>query len=171
MHDFTKAVRQAVQQRNWYAALALALALPDMCGRLEDPNIKSGPRYKTWWDKYVLHRYHTPESSFMPAHTFLSGSDAYALRCAFLHEGSESTKDQPASKAVGRFEFIAPSVFGGSVHKAQVNDHLILQVDEFCTDICDGVDEWMKTVGQRADVKLRIEALFYVGYMGNSVSL
>jgi hypothetical protein len=39
MKRFSDAVRASVEQRNWYGALALALTMPDVCGRLESPTL------------------------------------------------------------------------------------------------------------------------------------
>jgi hypothetical protein len=37
VNQFVNAVRSAVASGNWYAALMLALTMPDICGRLESP--------------------------------------------------------------------------------------------------------------------------------------
>ena len=41
---FIDAVRDALAQKNWYAALALALTLPDICGDLQKPKRGVGAR-------------------------------------------------------------------------------------------------------------------------------
>lgn len=44
MHAFVEAVRSAVRDGNSYAAVALALAFPDMCGSIVTPNARSSAR-------------------------------------------------------------------------------------------------------------------------------
>lgn len=36
--NFTNAVKNSLEQENWYSALTLALTLPDICGKLENPD-------------------------------------------------------------------------------------------------------------------------------------
>ena len=47
MNRFTDAGRRAIEDKNDYAALSLALMIPDICGSLEDPGPgKSRERYE-----------------------------------------------------------------------------------------------------------------------------
>jgi thiaminase len=48
------ATKKAMVDENWYAALTMALSMPDMCGRLESPHKKSQERYEIWFTKYAL---------------------------------------------------------------------------------------------------------------------
>ncbi len=34
MERFTRAIEKSIKSENWYAALTLALTIPDICGRL-----------------------------------------------------------------------------------------------------------------------------------------
>ena len=45
MRNFTNVFDKSLATENWYAALALALVIPDICGRLENPEMGSGERY------------------------------------------------------------------------------------------------------------------------------
>lgn len=48
-------IRMALSHELYLSALALALTLPDTCGRAEYPNEKrNGIRYKNWCSQYVL---------------------------------------------------------------------------------------------------------------------
>jgi hypothetical protein len=78
MKRFTDAIAKALADKNWLAAVALSLTMPDICGRMEHPKDGSEKRYKAWWDKYMLAHYQRADGS-----TCLSSADAYALRCAF----------------------------------------------------------------------------------------
>jgi len=71
-----------------HSALALALTIPDICGSIEFPKEpKVGRRYTDWcdtWGKMLA----------------VSGADCYALRCAFLHSGSEEFSGAAALAAL-----------------------------------------------------------------------
>lgn len=57
MDNLINAIKKAMDERNWYAALYMALCLPDICGKIDEPRSKSGRRYKNWFNKYLKHRY------------------------------------------------------------------------------------------------------------------
>ena len=53
MKDILDAIRKAIKDKNWCGALFISLALPDICGKIENPNFLSGKRYKDWFNKYM----------------------------------------------------------------------------------------------------------------------
>lgn len=140
MERFTVAVRAALDQDNWYAALSLALLLPDICGRLECPKEGSQSRYVRWYNKWLLTKY-SSKSAWDEPQVFLSGRDCYALRCAFSHEGREDVSEQRARDVLSRFTFNTPHP-NISIHCNRINDSLQLDVEEFATDICEAVEVW-----------------------------
>ncbi len=154
-------VRKAAEQENWYAALGMALTLPDIAGKVDEPAARSNARYVRWCSTYFEPRYMNCQTGV----TWLSGGDVYALRCAFLHEGSSDTSRQRARQAYGRFRFIYPPKSGMVVHCNRVNDHLQLQVDLFCEDMCIATKSWLeqaesdRTRRRRLDQQMRIERL------------
>jgi hypothetical protein len=162
MERFTHSIRVALRNQNWYAALALSLTMPDICGRLEDPTIGSQRRYIRWWDEYMLASYQVKGSDGEEPRTFLSGSDAYALRCAYLHEGGDDIAEQRAQKAVERFHFITPPPQGIVVHMNSVDKKLQLQIDILCAEMCSGVDLWYKKNSNKNDVQQRMLSLITV---------
>jgi hypothetical protein len=151
-----------MDSHNWYAALTLALSLPDICGRLEDPSAKSQARFTKWFDRYLLSRYQAGLGHNRTLHTYLSGNDCYALRCAYLHQGEFGIEDQRAREAITHFQFIAPRP-GLIVHMNQSTaagtSVLQLQVNVFCTDVCVGVEQWLDDVAKNEDVQRRINNL------------
>lgn len=46
-------IRRALNLELYNCALATALTLPDICGKVEFPNEYSRERYTKWFDKYV----------------------------------------------------------------------------------------------------------------------
>ncbi len=57
MERFTNAIEKSLQDCNWYAALSLALALPDICANVCYPNEGSKKRYVDWYNQYMLSKY------------------------------------------------------------------------------------------------------------------
>lgn len=77
-------LNKALNAECYYAALALALTLPDICGKAEYPQEKSTKRYKDWYDKQIGKHEQCPNTS-MP---YLSGEVVYSLRNSLLHQGT-----------------------------------------------------------------------------------
>ena len=94
-------------------------------------------------------------------HTFLSGSDCYALRCALLHEGVGDITAQKAQDVLTRFHFVFPRQ-GLIIHCNQSNDALQLQVDIFCKDACEGVSAWLKDVNEVEEIQSRLENILKI---------
>ncbi len=101
MDHLVAGVREAVERECWYAALSLALMIPDACAAIERPgNGITGDRYATWVDTY-----------FAPHVTaggvpFLTGRELYRLRCRFLHQAEFWLSDRaPQDADSGRAMF------------------------------------------------------------------
>ena len=147
MQHLVDAVRQSVADKNWYAALTVALTLPDIAARLDGRSGRSGERYVSWFNDYLLKKY-TVVYSPTESSVFLNGKDCYALRCAFLHEGDFQITSQPIRTVLNDFKFVMPS--GGSRHNNLYDMSKVsleLQVDTFCGEICDAVEEWLVVKG------------------------
>lgn len=138
MDRFTSAVRQSLENKNWYAALYLSLTLPDICARLESANGKTNrSKFVSWFEKYLSDRYRFKVGGNPVPHVFLSGNDCYALRCAMLHEGGVDITTQQCREVLERFHF---TVVGA--HCNQFNSTLQLDVRTFCSDVCAAVERW-----------------------------
>jgi len=160
MQNFIEATKKAIDNENWYAALALALSMPDICGRLEDPTKGSKARFVGWFDRYLLLHYKGtvgPGPDIAP-HTFLSGEDCYALRCAYLHQGKFQIEDQRAQQALARFSFTPPYP-NWDFDMNQKGGILQLQVAKFFRRVCDAVEHWLVDVQGDTDVQTRISKL------------
>ncbi len=136
MNHVATSIRQAVEQQNWYAALALALAVPDICGRIALPEEKSSRRrFEAWWAEWAEPAFTAERPT---KHVFVPAGDAYALRCSFLHEGSGDLFGHKAREAVDRFTFVdAP------MHLIVVGKHLMLNIGQTCHAICDALERWL----------------------------
>ena len=86
MEKILQSIENSLKNQNWYSALVLSLIIPDICGKFEDNDKSSSQRYPEWFEKYLGKKYDG----------YLSGSDCYALRCSFLHEGLNKITQQRA---------------------------------------------------------------------------
>lgn len=167
MQQFIDAARGALETGNSYAALSLALALPDMAAASVEPKTRAGERYKAWWEKYCQHKYTMYVGG--RGHVFLGGSDAYALRCAVLHQGFDDLSEHGAREALDSFKFVQPA--RGSVHKVQVNRKLALQVDLFVEDICASAESFLLDVEANVEVQKRLAQALVIDDLKSGLSL
>jgi hypothetical protein len=97
----------------WWAALHLALVIPDVCSSLEDPGGQVGDRYVKWCGEHF-----PPDPKMTPA-------DRYQMRCMVLHQGSSLPQNKGAKhhSRYDSFSFVRPEDEppNGDVHFAQ--DH------------------------------------------------
>lgn len=89
-------IRKSLDNDCYYAALSLALTLPDICGQAEYPKAALGKRYIDWYDEHIG-KYAKQATSDNKA--YLRGEVLYNLRCQFLHKGNpdidkEKIKDE-----------------------------------------------------------------------------
>lgn len=165
---FIESVKKSLETENYYAALSLSLTLPDICSSLEFPKEKNtGKKYKFFFDKYLLSKYQSQIGPNKDVYTFLNGSDCYALRCAFLHQGADNIEKQRAREVVKKFQFIVPPKNGSIVHN-NGGSVLQLQVDIFCKDIIQGVENWMKENKDNEKVSMNANKLLSIKEIGTT---
>lgn len=147
MQSLIAAVNQCCSQQNWYAALYMALTMPDICAKLEDPDSKeSGKRYRAWFDIYLKPTYKSPFHG--PDFHFLNAGDLWALRCSLLHEGTDEISHQRSREVLRKFKFTTQGM-----HCGQMNDVLVLNVSTFCAEMIAAVELWLSV--KQGDPKIR----------------
>lgn len=162
MGKFIDGLREAGAHHNYYAAIAMALTLPDICSKLQYPEERNtGTRYKNWYDQYMLKKYQHEVGADRQLHTFLSGNDFYALRCAYLHHGESEVTDQRAREVLNHFVFLKPQLMS-AIHLNQSDDKLQLQVDIFCVDVLLSVEEWVQDYKEDEGINQRAQNLFEI---------
>lgn len=86
-------IRYALEIELYHCALALALTLPDICGKVEYPSGESNKaRYIKWLHVYA-EPYFTVDTEVLTDNTtkeynWFPNAECYALRCAVLHAGN-----------------------------------------------------------------------------------
>lgn len=155
MKELIKSTRKCIEDKNWYGALVIAITLPDICGKLQYPDKSSGKRYIEWFERYLGNVYSSEMGPFREKHVFLTGEDCYALRCSYLHEGSDIISQQHCRKLLDSFLFMTE---GCHCNFVNVNGESFLQlrVDKFCEDICIGVEKWLQDVAGDLEIEKRI---------------
>lgn len=149
MERFITAINEAILNKNWFSWLFLALCMPDICGSLETPGKLVWERYKEWFNKYLSHKYGT----------MFSAEDCYYFRCSCLHEGLDSHNKLTHE----RIHFIVPPPHGNIVHLNTLNDVLQMQIDLFCTDISDAVNNWNNLIAKdNSDIQQKIDKLIQI---------
>ncbi len=130
METILKEIERALEARLWYAAVVLALTLPDICAKLEAaPNARKDgqqARYRRWCRRNLSDRFG------------LSDDLCWYLRCGVVHEGRYKHKD------FDRVVFTTPD--GGGVHNIilKIGDTrmLSLHVLIFCEEMMLSVSNW-----------------------------
>jgi hypothetical protein len=161
MNHLIFSINQSLQTQNYYAALGMALSLPDICGWVENPTIGSKARYVAWFEKYIQSLYTKPVIGDGPAFVFLTGSDCYALRCAYLHEGRDDINDQRAKQALDSFQFVVPPP-SWTVHKNKLGNTLQLQLDIFCQELINGASQFLSDILLNTDAALRLTTMLMI---------
>lgn len=106
-------VNNALTANCYYAALALALTFPDICGKAEFPKEGIAQRYIKWYDEYIgKYEKCTCDQCHSTTMPYLSGEVIYNLRNSFLHQGTPNlnvTKIKDDVNRISRFELIIES--------------------------------------------------------------
>jgi hypothetical protein len=160
MERFVKSIRESLRARNWFGALFIALAMPDICGGLEqDPSKRrrkyaNSARYKDWFDRYLNRAFDGL------AFTFTS-EECWQFRNSCLHSGG------PQTGGITRVLFVEPS--GIQMHRNEIDYtgqskviYQQMQVDTFCEAVCEAVELWGNDVAGDQTIQSRIVELIRI---------
>jgi hypothetical protein len=177
---FTSSIRKSVQDSNLSGALFLALAIPDICGGLENPHEGVSERYKAWFRSYLNAKYdprtkldfaaaYSPQlAQALPAESLaalqvpfdpslaFTAEDCYECRCKCLHQG--------LLRKAGREKFIFISGLppGTILHRSIKNGLLVLQIELFAEDVCLAAEAWEQDMRSNSAVATRVTELLSV---------
>jgi hypothetical protein len=167
LEPFLDSLNQCILTKNWYGALMIAVTLPDICvsvdgtqeserqrlfQKKENTNGASKNAYINWFNEYC-----NDWSRF----GFMNGKNAYALRCAVLHQGDSDIKTQKAVDLNLGYEKIQFVLSDGSRKGKMVIQNQVLwsdpsielnkeekvlnvEVESFCGKIYHCVSIWME---------------------------
>ncbi len=104
----------------YYAALVVALTVPEFCAALQCEGGGGGAdKYMEWFTANLGHRYPN-----------LTPDDCYSLRCSVLHQGRMGRPGMQYSRVL----FTVPNAQNNVFHNNIINDALNLDVIQFCED-------------------------------------
>jgi hypothetical protein len=165
MEQIVTSIKHSLEAQLWMPALALALAVPDICSQIEYPEMAgagfTGKRYPKWfecWVKEKLFRNGQDGKEFP-----MSGEDCYAFRNAFLHVGEAQL--QKSHKA--NYKIIKPTA-GNLAHMTTQEllgkpTVLLVGTAPFCNAVCDGAIQWREDVlKRRPEAQPAIERLLTI---------
>jgi hypothetical protein len=159
---YTEEIERAIAANLEYAALALALALPDICVSLESNGRSgNGRAYAEWCERYHIASSRIPEGEPAP---FMTGRDLWELRCAFLHNGT-SDLQRPSNTpdhVLLRFKLNrkALSPGGGMIRVRDHNERSIAaSAESICIDIVRVARIWVEQNAQNRTVRRNLETL------------
>lgn len=147
VYGIIKEIESSLKNENFIAALALALTLPDICGKVEFPKDGNGSRYVKWFDKHVG-QYEKPPQSSDGKHTefddmpYISGEVIYQLRNCLLHQGTpsiEKSRIREPRCQVTHFSLIISGAMNGgnsSVSKNSFIDSEIRTLEINIVNLC-----------------------------------
>jgi hypothetical protein len=129
------------REHAWWAALHLALVVPDICSSLQNPGGLVGDRYVNWCAD------HFPQDGKM------TPADRYQMRCTVLHQGSTLIQNKGKShhSQYQSFSFVQPEdePLGRDVHFVQDlrNKNITAYVQRIVVSTFDhAVPDWFKAV-------------------------
>jgi len=148
MDNIIKSIEQALGSRNYFGALFIAVCVPDICGKIEFP--QSRRPYKEWFEKYMPDVYKK----------HVTGSDAYAIRCAVLHEASSSLAHQGARDVLDKFFFTYTDNHLNTFNNTNGDNQrkCVLAYASYCTDLILAFRYWQEeTLVSDEAVRVRFE--------------
>lgn len=144
-------VRKANGVGAYQAGLALSLSIADICGMVEYPSIpKVGERFVKWCDNYIDFTDTTWGGDFALFESCnLCGDMLYALRCAFLHSGSDdvlATSHGSKTLHITRFTLVRPSTsleeYGYRYTSSSTGSTVEFDIEYLCKLICDSAEKY-----------------------------
>ena len=153
-------INRALDNDAYFAALSLALTLPDVCGKAEYPNESNGKRYIKWYDEYVGKYEQCPckecQTNKMP---YLSGEVVYSLRNSLLHQWTpniDSKKIKNEANQVDEFTLIIEKKNEGDIYLDESG-----VTRSFMGDFCIGIKRTYRVSVRRLCLILELTAKGY----------
>ncbi|MCZ4340417.1 hypothetical protein O4H52_02275 [Sphingomonadaceae bacterium G21617-S1] len=134
-----------------YAAIMLALSVPDICASLALPaNANDGAqkkRYLRWYRENVLPRFDV-----------LSDEDVWSLRCGVVHEGAFGNKDKTFDRVIfcGDGHQGIMSVHDSTINGVHYDRLLIIGATLFCEKIIESAFSWFEKNRGSPNVKANL---------------
>lgn len=146
-------IEKAIEVKLWYAAIAISVALPDICSTLEGVERTNWQTYKEWFDRNASNSFRN-----------FGKHECYELRCGVMHNGILQGGVDKRSKYEGVY-FTPPGSFlsmNDSVMKnigGREGPFLFMSVTPFCRTMIEIVKAWELAHQNDEAVHARMEKL------------
>jgi hypothetical protein len=128
-----------------FLAIAMTVALPDICVSLSTPDGRTmGVLYKDWC-----------RDNLGPEFGFVTPDDLYSMRCGVLHNG----RFGDLKHNVARVIFAIPDSGCNSFTNCRFNDAYFYSVVDFCRNFTNAVHRWFEANKMDATVRANIPNL------------
>lgn len=197
---YIRALKSGIKEENWILSVMCASTLPDICASLGSEAGKSSSEYYiNWFNNYVKEYQPTlscrkgliaktleewinrpplkPEDIELHPHVFFTGVNAYALRCAFLHEGNGNISSQPVQKGTGGYKKYKDQILNIENVEFKNDPNLIfnqvgktayINPENYCIAVLTGVIYWIETMNKFKDSDRPDDRLLYSTIKNNA---
>ena len=179
MEEKIKDIRSAIDNRCFLSGLALALTLPDICGKVRYPREKYKGPYIKWVDEYVTPYYCHPDDKFegIYKNTEFNGEVCYSLRCAYLHSGNIDLQEQNKDILINPFDLCISSNQDNSIYSemqgvttsdfsGEKKYSLRLDLRRLCNTLCDVAEKYYQ---KHENKKLFLEHTIHIINMDEEI--
>lgn len=98
-------VNRALDNEAYFAALTLALTLPDICGKVQYPEVGVTKRYISWYDEHIGKYEQCPSKHCKEVQMpYLSGEVIYNLRNSMLHQGTPNISKKDIKNTANKID-------------------------------------------------------------------
>ena len=146
-------INEALSHNLYFAALSLALTLPDICGKAEYPDKGSTSRYKLWYDEYIGQYEKSPSIDGVPDMPYLSGEIVYNFRSSLFHQGNPNLDNDEYKKRnkkecpIEHFKIVVETekpykIYGGEIGSLTIDNNGVehceyrVNVRRLCMILC-----------------------------------
>lgn len=126
-------IEQSLKYDNYLSALALALMIPDICGKAEYQSDKNKERYIKWYDEYLGQYEKSPDDPYDVDMPYPSGEIVYQLRCSFLHQGNyniNSDRIKEERCKIDKFILSLEPPYSGGLSKVSYDEDMTINERE-----------------------------------------
>ena len=147
LHALLSEINRAAKGGFPFLAVAMTVALPDICVSLASADGRSGDRkrYKDWC-----------EANLGAEFAYVTADDLYSMRCGVLHTG----RFGDLKHNVARVVFALPGAKGFT--NSKINDAYVYSVGSFCENFTKAVAAWFEKHKNDATVQANLPRLIAI---------
>ena len=145
-------IRNALNLELYDSALALALTLPDICGKVEYPREQSSKKRYTDWFINFAEPFFTANTIILPGnqhadYIWLTAMECWALRCSVLHAGNYDVEGVSLKQVRLHAHLRNGENYSHTVRDSQ---HADWDVICLCNTLCDAVIKYYDNIDDRS---------------------